>query len=227
MNEPLVLDPAELDVSRRLTLLIVLTATAILLVSGLLGLLIRDSQADVGRLPPQWFYALMTAHGLGAFIGWAGFAVMGFAYWVLAQVGFPLGRWGRVLAELTYWLMVGGVLGIVLTTLVFKFGASWVFLYPLPFHGAGAWGDWTAGFFSFSVLLVGLSIVTWCLSILVVVTGPALHAVSSPRRRVEPTFWKVERPPTLLSVAISLLVRVSNSATLTSPQSLRVLTPAS
>jgi cytochrome c oxidase subunit 1 len=178
MNEPLVLDPAELDVSRRLTLRIVLTATAILLVSGLLGLLIRDSQADVGRLPPQWFYALMTAHGLGAFIGWAGFAVMGFAYWVLAQVGFPLGRWGRVLAELTYWLMVGGVLGIVLTTLVFKFGASWVFLYPLPFHGAGAWGDWTAGFFSFSVLLVGLSIVTWCLSILVVVTGPALHAVS-------------------------------------------------
>ena len=178
MTEPLALAPEELDRSRRLTLRIVLTATAILLVSGLLGLLIRDSQADLGRLPPEWFYALMTAHGLGAFVGWAGFAVMGFAYWVLAQVGFPLGRWGRVLAEATYWLMVGGVLGIVLTTLVFKFGASWVFLYPLPFHGAGAWGDWTAGFFSFSVLLVGLSIVTWCLSILVIVTGPALHAVS-------------------------------------------------
>ncbi|HSC48891.1 MAG TPA: cbb3-type cytochrome c oxidase subunit I [Gaiellaceae bacterium] len=178
MTEPVVLDPVELDRSRRLTLRIVLTATAILLVAGLLGMLMRDSQADLGRLPPEWFYALMTAHGLGAFVGWAGFAVMGFAYWVLAQVGFPLGRWGRVLAELTYWLMVGGVLGIVLTTLVFRFGASWVFLYPLPFHGAGAWGDWTAGFFSFSVLLVGLSIVVWCLSILVIVTGPALHAVS-------------------------------------------------
>ena len=120
----------------------------------------------------------MTAHGLGAFVGWAGFAVMGFSYWVLAQVGFPLRRASHFLAELTYWLMVGGVLGIVITTLVFRFGASWVFLYPLPFHGSGVWGDATAGFFSFSVLLVGLSIVVWCLSILNIVVGPALHAVS-------------------------------------------------
>ena len=34
----------------------------------------------------------MTAHGLGAFVGWAAFAVMGFAWWVLAEVGFPIGR---------------------------------------------------------------------------------------------------------------------------------------
>ena len=178
MSEDAQVSAVDLDLSRRLTLRIVVTATAILFVAGLLGILMRDSQANLGRLPPDWFYALMTAHGLGAFVGWAGFAVMGFSYWVLAQVGFPLGRWGHALAEATYWLMVGGVAGIVITTLAFRFGASWVFLYPLPFHGAGVWGDTTAGFFSFSVLLVGLSIVVWCLSILVVVTGPALHAVS-------------------------------------------------
>jgi cytochrome c oxidase subunit I len=179
MSESLALEGRELELARRLTLRIVLTATAILLVSGLLGLLLRDSQADLGRLPPEWFYALMTAHGLGAFVGWAGFGVMGCSYWVLAQVGFPLGRWGRPLGEATYWLMVLGVAGIVVTTLIFKFGASWVFLYPLPFHGSGVWGDWTSGFFSFSVLLVGLAIITWCLSILVIAIGPALHAVSS------------------------------------------------
>ncbi len=172
--------PAGRDLARArgLTLRFVLTATAILGVSGILGMLLRDSQADLGRLDPTWFYALMTAHGLGAFVGWAGFALMGLSYWVFAQVGFPLRRLGGILAELTYALMVLGVGGIVVTTIVFKFGASWVFLYPLPFHGTGAWGEWTTGFFSASVLLVGLSIVTWCLSILDTVLGPALHAVS-------------------------------------------------
>ena len=51
---------------------------------------------------------------------------------------------------------------------------SWVFLYPMSFHSAGEWGRWTSFFFSFSVLLVGLSIVTWCLAILHTVLGPAL-----------------------------------------------------
>ena len=76
------------------------------------------------------------------------------------------------MAEATWWLSVAGVAGVVVTTLGFKFGGSWVFLYPMPFYGAGEWGKWTAFFFSGSVLLVGLSIVTWCLSILHTVLGP-------------------------------------------------------
>ena len=66
----------------------------ILLVSGLLGLLLRYSQADIGRVSSNTWYALMTAHGLGAFLGWAGFAVMGLSFWVLAEVGLPLRRLG-------------------------------------------------------------------------------------------------------------------------------------
>jgi cytochrome c oxidase subunit I len=168
----------ERERARRLALRYLLTATAILLVAGVLGILLRDSQGDLGRLPPAWFYALMTAHGLGAFVGWAGFAVMGCSYWVLAHVGFPLRRLGSAMAEATWWLMTIGVGGIVVTTLAFRFGASWVFLYPLPFYGSGQWGEWTTGIFSASVLLVGLSIVTWCLAILDTVVGPALRAVS-------------------------------------------------
>ncbi len=45
-----------------------------------------------------------------------------------------------------------------------------------------------------------------------------VHAASSPRRRVAPAFWKVERPPTLVCVTISSCVRVSNSATSNAPQ---------
>ncbi|HTD34880.1 MAG TPA: cbb3-type cytochrome c oxidase subunit I [Candidatus Elarobacter sp.] len=174
--EPLAPGP-ELERARWIAFRYVIAATVILGAAGILGVIMRDSQAGVDRVPDGWFYAIMTAHGLGAFVGWAAFAVMGFAFWVLAQVGFPLTRTAARLADAAWWLMVLGVAGVVVTCLGFKFGASWVFLYPLSFHGAGQWGRWTSFFFSGSVLLTGLSIVVWCLSILTVVLGPALHAV--------------------------------------------------
>jgi cytochrome c oxidase subunit 1 len=170
---------AELDRARVMTLRYVIASTVILGAAGILGVIMRDSQAGVGRVPDGWYYAIMTAHGLGAFVGWAAFAVMGFAYWVLAQVGFPLSRLGARLAAIAWWCMVAGVAGVVVTCLVFHFGASWVFLYPLPFHGAGEWGGTTAFFFTASVLLAGVSILAWCGSILVTVLGPGLHAVST------------------------------------------------
>jgi cytochrome c oxidase subunit 1 len=163
--------------ARSLTLRYLLASTAIFFVAGLLGLLLRTSQADLGRLDPNFFYAVMTAHGLGAFVGWAGFACMGLSLWVLASVGFPLRRLGAALAQAAFWLMLAGVGGILVTTLLMNFAASWVFLYPLPFHPAGQWGDATTGLFSASVLVVGLSIIAWCACILHTVLSPALHAV--------------------------------------------------
>ena len=164
--------------TNRLVARYLVASTVILLASGLLGVLIRESQAGVGTLPDNTWYALMTAHGLGAFLGWAGFAVMGISFWVLEEVGFGLRRVGRVFAVATWWLMVLGVAGVLVSTLALHFAGSWVFLYPLPFHGAGQWGRWATAIFAASVLLAGLSIVTWCLAILDTVLGPALHAVS-------------------------------------------------
>ena len=92
------------------------------------------------RVGDNFWYAMMTAHGLGAFVGWAGFAVMGLSYWVLAGVGFPVRGFGLGMARLTWWLMVLGVAGVIVTTLFMGFGASWVFLYPLPFYGSGQLG---------------------------------------------------------------------------------------
>jgi cytochrome c oxidase subunit 1 len=165
--------------SSRLVARYLVASTIILLASGLLGILIRESQAGIGKLDANTWYAFMTAHGLGAFLGWAGFAVMGLAYWVLEEAGFELRPLGRIFAEATWWLMVVGVAGVIVSTLVMHFAGSWVFLYPLPFHGAGQWGKWATALFSASVLLAGLSIVTWCLAILDTVVGPALHAVKS------------------------------------------------
>jgi cytochrome c oxidase subunit 1 len=171
----------ERDVARTLTLRYLVASTVILAASGLLGVVLRWSQAvPDARVGDNFWYAMMTAHGLGTFVGWAAFAVMGLAWWILYSVGFPTRGFGLVMAKASWWLMVLGVLGVVVTTLIMQFGASWVFLYPLPFEGAGEWGDWATGLFSFSVLLAGLSIVTWCFGILhTVVNREALHAVKT------------------------------------------------
>ncbi len=166
------------ELARRVTLWYVVASTAILAAAGLLGVVIRMSQANVARLGDNTWYAFMTAHGLGAFVGWAAFAVMGFSWWVLASLGFELRPFGAAMAKATLWLMVSGVAGVVVTTVILGFGGSWVFLYPLPFYSAGQWGDVTTALFAFSVLLAGLAIVTWCLGIIHTVVGPALHAVS-------------------------------------------------
>jgi cytochrome c oxidase subunit I len=174
------IDFADRDVARRLALRYIVWSTLILAASGLLGVVLRWSQAvPEARIGDNYWYALMTAHGLGTFVGWAGFAVMGLAWWVLASVGFPTRGFGLAMARLTWWLMIGGVVGVVVTTLLMQFAGSWVFLYPLPFAGQGEWGDVTTGLFSASVLLAGLAIVTWCLGILhTVCNREALHAVS-------------------------------------------------
>jgi cytochrome c oxidase subunit 1 len=176
-----VIDARSLTIARRLTIDYVVASTAILAASGLLGVIMRWSQAvPDARVGDNFWYAMMTAHGLGAFVGWAGFAVMGLGFWVLAGVGFPVRGFGLAMAKLTWWLMVLGVAGVVVTTVFMGFAASWVFLYPLPFYGSGNWGDWATGLFSFSVLLAGLAIVTWCFAILhTVVNREALHSVSS------------------------------------------------
>ncbi len=170
----------ERSTAKSLALRYLTASTAILAASGLLGAVLRWSQAiPDARIGDNYWYALMTAHGLGTFVGWAAFAVMGLSWWVLAGVGFPTRGFGLVMARLSWWLMVLGVLGVVVTTLLMQFGASWVFLYPLPFSGQGDWGEWATGIFSLSVLLAGLSIVTWCFGILhTVCNREALHAVS-------------------------------------------------
>ncbi|MGZ5315764.1 MAG: cbb3-type cytochrome c oxidase subunit I [Solirubrobacterales bacterium] len=147
--------------------------TAIFLVAGALGVVMRQSQADIFPIEDNFFYAAMTAHGLGTFMAWGAFAVMGFGFWVLARSGFEMRPLGYRLADATWWVTVVGTAGIVVTTLLMGFAGSWVFLYPLPFFSAGQWGDAATGIFAFSVLLVGVGILTWCTAILHTVAGPS------------------------------------------------------
>jgi cytochrome c oxidase subunit I len=159
-------------------------STVIFLAAGLLGELLRASHADVGRIGDNYWYAVMTAHGLGAFLGWAGFALMGLSWWVISSVGVPLGKLANWMAHATFWAMVVGVGGVLVSTLGMSFAGSWVFLYPLPFESAGQWGDAATATFLASVLIVGVSILTWCVGILAALMGPGLGGESrSPLKR--------------------------------------------
>jgi cytochrome c oxidase subunit 1 len=154
-------------------------STAFFLVAGALGLVMRQSQADLARVGDNFWYAAMTAHGLGAFVAWAGFGIMGFSFWVLKAVGIGMRPVGFRLADVSWWTMVLGTLGIVVSTLFMGFGGSWVFLYPLPFHAVDQWSEVATAIFTVSVLLAGVAIITWCLSILHTVVGPSLPAAKS------------------------------------------------
>ena len=124
-------------IARQLTIRYIVWSSIILAASGLLGVVLRWSQSvPQARVGDNFWYAMMTAHGLGAFVGWGAFAVMGLAWWVLAGIGFPVRGFGLAMARLTWWLMVFGVLGVIITTIFMGFAASWVFLYPLPFYGS-------------------------------------------------------------------------------------------
>ena len=71
------IDEHSREVARSLALRYVVWSTIILAASGALGVILRFSQAvPDARVGDNFWYALMTAHGLGAFVGWAGFAVM-------------------------------------------------------------------------------------------------------------------------------------------------------
>lgn len=169
-----VLDEATIKKTTSIVKRYMWTATLFLVIAGILGVVLRQSQADIVRTDDNLWYALMTAHGLGAFVAWAGFFLMGSLYWILMRLGFPLRTY--IFAEISYWSMVIGTLGIVWTTVIAGFGASWVALYPLPFYSQGKWSDAATGWFSFSVLLAGVSILTWCVALIVAVTGPAIQS---------------------------------------------------
>jgi cytochrome c oxidase subunit I len=161
---------------RALTLRYLVVSTILLGAGGLLGILLRQSQADLDRISPNLWYEVMTAHGLATFVGWAAFALMGVTWWVLAECGLPIQGWGWRFAVACFWTMTIGATGVVVTTLGMGFAGSWVFLYPLPFHGS--WSMRATGIFSLSILSVGLSIFAYCFGILAVVLGDGLGAKS-------------------------------------------------
>jgi cytochrome c oxidase subunit I len=148
-------------VERRLGLLLVGTGVVLVAGMGVLGLIMRLTQATVIDLSPAWFYRLLTLHGVGMITG-ALLAMMG-ALWYVLHATVPLSA-GRMLA--TYALVIAGVIAVLVATLIGGFGAGWAFLPPLPFYPAGQWSVWSESLFFVGNLLVGAGFCVFCIDVL-------------------------------------------------------------
>ncbi len=144
----------------RLTSFMLGTVLVLFLVLILLGFLMRASQGSIIHLPDDFFYAIMTLHGLGM----AGVLFVGgmMALWYLLSKYVDV---NLTLMKINFVLIVLGVLGLVFATLIGRFGPGWYMLYPLPFL-EGAWPHWSVGMATISVMLLGVAWLLWQLDIL-------------------------------------------------------------
>jgi cytochrome c oxidase subunit 1 len=148
-------------VERRIGLLFAATGIGLIATMGVLGLIMRLTQATVIGLSQAWFYRLMTLHGTGMITG-ALLVMMG-ALWYVLHTTVPLRR-DRMLAA--YSLSLAGVPAVLVATLVGGFGAAWTFLPPLPFFPAGQWSIWSVILFFVGNLLVGAGFCVFCIDVL-------------------------------------------------------------
>lgn len=126
----------------------------------LVGLTMRAAQGNwVPPLKPDLFYALLTLHGAGMVVGFI-LSGMG-AIWYLLRRHIDLNSKLAILVLLLNWL---GVVGVIIATMVGKFGGLYSFLMPLPFHGN--WPSWSAGLFLISMVLVNMGWMLWCMQML-------------------------------------------------------------
>jgi len=136
------------------------TVMTLIVILLLLGFLMRSAQSSVISIPSQFFYAVMTLHGLGL----AGTLFIGglIAIWYLLSKYIEM---STGLLKFNFILIVLGVVLLLLATLVGGFGPGWYVLYPLPFL-EGAWPRWTVLSAIVSLMLLGVSWLLWQLDIL-------------------------------------------------------------
>lgn len=141
------------------------TGLALFAVMGILGLLMRLTQADAIGISPEWFYRLMTLHGAGMLAG-AMLAMMG-ALWFVVRPVAPL-SYGRMLVS--YASVVLGAVAVVVAVIIGGFATGWTFLSPLPFLAAEQWSTWAALVFFGGLSLVGIGFFVFCIDVLAAVT---------------------------------------------------------
>ncbi len=136
---------------RQTVLLYLGISGAVLLLLMLFGFLMRLSQGELLPLPPERFYQVMTAHGIGM-VGIAGFSGAAVMWWFLSRA-VQLST-AILIANLVLFLV--GVVLILGAVFIGGFAGAWTFLYPLPALSGGNWGENAAATYLLGLLLVGV-----------------------------------------------------------------------
>lgn len=138
--------------SSRAALMFYLGISALVLVlMMLLGLVMRSGQATWIGIDPSIFYQIMTAHGAGM-VGISGLAASAVMWYFLRRhVELTV---GILWTNLVFFLL--GVALILGGIFVGGFAGGWTFLFPLPSHGLGLWGETGAACYLLGLLLIGV-----------------------------------------------------------------------
>jgi cytochrome c oxidase subunit I len=184
----------------RVTLVWVLTALVLFPVLTILGLLMRTEQSGYFQsLPPEYFYAIMTLHGLGMVGLWfvAGMAVLSvlLATYVRPTVG---------VSWIAFAMTLTGVVLLLAATLIGRLGVGWYFLYPLPFHSGGTWPGWATAALFAALAIMGVGWTLW--------SGDLLLAVARRYRLSHALGWHYlsgatapEVPPIIVISTVSVI----------------------
>jgi len=185
---------------RRLTLIWMWTMILLFPIMILLGYFMRMFQSNFfPSLRAEWFYAVLTLHGLGMVGTWF---IGG-----MAAVGYLLTRYSRPSLAVSWFAYVGTILGIgflIAATLFGLFGTGWYFLYPLPFYSSGVWPRWATGCFFGGIATLGVVWTVW--------TFDLLRAIAKRYTLAHALAWHVlsgkhdpEVPPFVLISTVSLI----------------------
>ena len=170
------------------------------------GYFLRLYQSELfPKMRPEWFYAVLTLHGVGMVGLWfvAGMAVM--TYLLARYLRPPLWAAWMGLAG----TLVGFALLFVSTTRGL-FGTGWYFLYPLPFYSQGTWPPWATGCFFASIVLMSAVWLIWSLAMITAILrryrlhhALGWHYLAQKARKAGP-----EVPPLVLIAFAALIIGI-------------------
>jgi cytochrome c oxidase subunit 1 len=161
----------------RVTLVWVLTALVLFPLLAILGLLMRAQQGGYFQaVPPEYFYAIMTLHGLGMVGLWFVAGVAGLSVLLASYI-----RPTLAVSWIAYGATLTGVVLLVAATLVGRLGVGWYFLYPLPFFSGGVWPGWATAALFVALAVMGVGWTLW--------TGDLLWAIARRYRLSHALGW--------------------------------------
>jgi len=112
-------------------------------------------------LTAEWFYAVLTLHGVGMVGLWFVAGMAAVTYLLARYIRPPL--WAS-------WMGLGGTLVgfafLIVATSRGMFGTGWYFLYPLPFYSQGTWPPWATGCFFASLVTLSSIWLVWSLAMI-------------------------------------------------------------
>ena len=184
----------------RVTLTWVLTALVLFPILAVLGLLMRVLQAGFfAATPPEWFYAVMTLHGLGMVGLWFVAGMAGVCV-LMASYARPT----IAVSWIAYAATLIGVVLLIAATLIGRLGVGWYFLYPLPFHSGGTWPSWATAFLFAALGIMGVGWTLWA--------GDLLLAIAKRYRLSDALGWQYLRggttpevPPLVIITTVSAI----------------------